>query len=291
MNKILVTGANGSLGKKTFSHLLKRVSANELVGLAREPEKAQDLVKLGIEIRQGDYMDKQSLIEAMRGIERVMFIGTPGLFPDRITAHSNVIDAAVTSGVKHLVFMPIMRKTDYKVTNVSNEDEFTENKLKSSGLNYTIVYHPPFLEYIPAFIGFTPWDSGIVVPAGKGKVAVASQEDLAEAHAVILTEKGHENKSYVLNGNLALSFEEMAEALSKISGKNVPYKIISREDYVNTVVPHRLPQAAAQFVDEWVQGVNLGEFDVQTNDLEKLIGHRPKSIIEFFKEEFHKAKN
>lgn len=290
MKKILVTGATSSLGKKTFSHLLKRTSSNELVGLAREPEKAQDLIKLGIEIRQGDYTDKLSLIEAMKGIEKVMFIGTPGLFPDRITAHSNVIDAAVATGVKHIVFMPIMRKTDHKITNVSYSDEVIENKLKSSGLDYTIVYHPPFLEYIPFFIGFTPWDSGILVPEGLGKVAVASQVDLAEAHAVILTEKGHENKSYVLNGNPALSFEDMAEVLSKISGKNVPYKIISRKEYVDTVVPHRLPEAAAQFVDEWVQGLNMGEFDFQTNDLEKLIGHKPKSIIKFFEEEFLKTK-
>jgi NAD(P)H dehydrogenase (quinone) len=52
MGKILVTAASGHLGRKTLQHLLKRRPASDLVGLARDPEKAADLAAQGIEIRK-----------------------------------------------------------------------------------------------------------------------------------------------------------------------------------------------------------------------------------------------
>ena len=62
MGKILVTAASGHLGRKTLQHLLKRRPASDLVGLARDPEKAADLAAQGIEIRKGDYFDYGSLL-------------------------------------------------------------------------------------------------------------------------------------------------------------------------------------------------------------------------------------
>lgn len=53
MTRILVTGASGNIGRMTLKHLLTRVSADDLVGLARDPDKAADLAADGIEIRKG----------------------------------------------------------------------------------------------------------------------------------------------------------------------------------------------------------------------------------------------
>ena len=41
--------------------------------------------------------------------------------------------------------------------------------------------------------------------AGSGKFAAATRDDLAAAHAAILTGKGHEGKSYNLAGDPAIS--------------------------------------------------------------------------------------
>ena len=68
MSKILVTGASGDLGRKTLLHLLKRTPAANLIGLVRDPGKAKDLADLGIELRQGDYMEPESLLKAFDGV-------------------------------------------------------------------------------------------------------------------------------------------------------------------------------------------------------------------------------
>src|SRR4051794_12150956 len=107
MSKILVTGASGHLGRKTLLQLLKRKPADRLVALVRDPAKAKDLAALGIAVRQGDYLDTESLKRAFKGIEKVMLTSTHA-FTDRKTAHANVINSAAEAGVKHVVYMPVI---------------------------------------------------------------------------------------------------------------------------------------------------------------------------------------
>ena len=92
MTRILVTGASGGIGRKTLHHLLKFRPAAQLVGLVRDPAKAQDLAALGIELRRGDYLDTASLSAAFEGIEKVMLISTHAFTP-RNEAHANGLGA------------------------------------------------------------------------------------------------------------------------------------------------------------------------------------------------------
>ena len=101
MSKLLVTGASGDIGRKTLLHLLKRVPANQLVGLVRDPAKAEDLAALGVELRRADYLDPASLSSAFVGVEKLMLTSTHA-FTDRKTAHANVIDAAINRGVQRI---------------------------------------------------------------------------------------------------------------------------------------------------------------------------------------------
>jgi FlaA1/EpsC-like NDP-sugar epimerase len=48
MNKILITGATGSLGGATLVNLLKSVSAENVSVLVRDPVKAVDLREQGV---------------------------------------------------------------------------------------------------------------------------------------------------------------------------------------------------------------------------------------------------
>ncbi|WP_449220476.1 NAD(P)H-binding protein [Tistrella mobilis] len=284
MTRILVTGATGNIGRMTLEHLLKRRPAGDLVGLARDPARASGLASKGIEIRRGDYFDHDGLLRAFEGIEKVMLVSATA-FTDRKTQHENVINAARHAGVKHLVYMPIIRKTGsvFVLPQVTEEDRRVEERLKVSGLTCTLVRHPPFLENIETYAGGNPLNAGVHAPAGAGKAAYACREDLAEAHAVVLSEAGHENKAYALYGGPPVSFRDVAQILSEISGGPVPFHAISDQDYVARLMAAGLPEPAAGFVLAWVQGVNAGEWDGQSDDLEKLLGRKPTTPTEFLR--------
>lgn len=287
MSKILVTGASGNLGRKTLLQLLKRKPANQLAALVRDPEKAKDLAALGIDVRQGDYLDAEPLKRAFKGIEKVMLTSTHA-FTDRKTAHANVINSAAEAGVKHVVYMPVIRKPNstYVLQEVTEEDIFTEKLLTSAGLVYTFVKHPPFLDFFNLFIGLNAPETGVRLPEGNGKFAAASRDDLAEAHAVVLTERGHENETYSLSGDPSVSFPDIANILSEILGKRVPFIPISDQEFLDLKLADGLPDFVAKFVLRWVQGMGEGEWSDQSGDLEKLIGHKPQTVTEYLRETY-----
>jgi NAD(P)H dehydrogenase (quinone) len=284
LSKILVTGASGDIGKKTLLHLLKKKPASDLVGLVRDPSKAADLAALGVELRQGDYLDRESLTRAFAGVEKLMLTSTHA-FTDRKTAHANVIDVAAKTGVRHLVYMPIYRKVTsaFIMKEITEEDIFTIDKLRSSGLAYTLVQHPPFMEPAVMYAGPNAADVGVRVPAGNGKFTAATRDDLAAAHATVLTEPGHEGKSYYLSGAPAVSWADIARILSAIYGKDVPYIAISDEEYIKSMAALGFPYFVAPFILKWVQGMNQGEWEEVTSDLETLIGRKPTTPAEYLR--------
>jgi NAD(P)H dehydrogenase (quinone) len=283
MAKLLVTGATGHLGRLTLQLLLEQAPGERLAGLARDPSRVADLAEQSVEIRQGDYFDYESLLRAFDGVEKLCLIATHA-FTDRNTQHFNAIAAAKQAGVKHVVFTAIQRDDELgiKQIGVTESDVFAEQALKASGLAYTILRHPIFLDQLGGYIGRDAYDRGVRVPPGDGTVAPALQRDLAVANAAVLTQGGHENKTYTLTGGEAGSFRQIAAALSEIHGATVSYVPISAEEYIEGFVKLGLPRDVAKFMAAWTEGVNRGAFSQNTEDLERLIGYRPTSYREFF---------
>jgi len=281
MAKILVTGATGNIGRKTLQHLLKRVPATDLVGLARDPGKAADLAAEGIEIRQGDYFDHDGLVRAFAGVDKVMLVSATA-FTDRNIQHENAISAARQAGVRHMVYMPIIHAAEsgFAMPDITEQDRFVAEKLRASGLAYTLVGHPPFIESIPFYIGGNAMETGVHAPTGSGKAGYASRDNLAEAHAVVLSEEGHAYKTYALYGDPAVSFADIAQILSDIGGKPVPLVTGSDEDYMAHLMAAGLPEPAARFALAWVQGINAGAWSGKPGDLEKLLGRKPMTVAE-----------
>lgn len=287
MSKILVTGATGNIGRKTLLKLLDRRPASELVGLVRDPARAADLAARGIEIRRGDYFDAAALVRAFTGVEKVLLVPSPA-FTDRSTQHYNAITAAKEAGVRHILYTPMIRPegSDSSIPEVTVPDLFTLQVLQESGLDYTIAAHPPFTESLPNYIGANAVESGVTVPAGTGKVGAATYDDLAEAQAVLLTEPGHENRSYALHGTPAVSFADIAAILSDLHGTEVTYSTVTEEQYVAQMLAAGLPEAVADFLLAWVRGINSGEWGHPSGDLEKLLGRRPTSVRDYLRDHY-----
>jgi NAD(P)H dehydrogenase (quinone) len=287
MGKLLVTGATGHLGRLTLQLLLEQVPAERLAGLARDPARAADLAEQGVDIRQGDYFDYASLVRAFGDVEKLLLISTHA-FTDRNTQHFNAIAAAKQAGVKHVIYTAIQRDDELGINQigVTESDVFTEQALQASGLAYTILRHPIFLDQLGGYIGRDAYDVGVRVPPGEGTVAPALQRDLAAANAAVLTQQGHETKTYTLTGGEAASFRQIAAALSEIHGATVPYIPISVEEYIEGFVKLGLPRHVAEFLAAWTEGVNRGAFSKNTDDLEHLIGYQPTSYRKYFAQHY-----
>ena len=290
MQKLLVTGGTGQLGLLTIQSLLRTTPPGAIATLVRDPMKAAALRQQGVEIRQGDYFDKSALIAACRGVTK-LFLVSAVAFSDRETQHRNVIEAARTAGVEHIVYTSIQRKpgSAFAMTSVTQADRATERALLASGLRYTILRNCLYLDLLPLIIGSDAFTSGVRVPQGDGAAPLVTRADLADANAAVLTRPGHENKIYTLGASEACSFAEIAACLSQMRGRAVTYAAVPLATYIAERAAAGLGQSAAAFLAEWVQAVTQGEFAAVTGDLERLIGRKPVGYREFLRAAYPQA--
>ena len=69
--KIGVTGATGQLGRMVVDKLEEKVSADSVVALVRNPEKATGM---GVEVRSFDYNQSENLALSLQGIDKLLLI-------------------------------------------------------------------------------------------------------------------------------------------------------------------------------------------------------------------------
>ncbi len=279
---ILVTGATGGLGHQTIEHLLTTTPASGLAALVRDAGKAGSLAGKGVDVRQGDYLDYPSLVEAFRGADKVLLVSAVA-FTDRVRQHRNVIDAAGQAGVRHLFYTSIQRETGFVMPQVTESDLATEAYLKASGLVYTILRNGYYYEGLPYLIGSQVPDSQILFPAGEGRIAFVRRTDLAAATAALLTGQGHENREYTLSGSQSHSFDDIARELSALAGRPIVYRSIEPAAYIAGKVAAGMPELVAGFLAQWGQAARDGMLAGTHDTLERLLGRTPASLHQYLK--------
>ena len=187
--KIAVTAASGQFGKKIVMATIALLTRDNVIGLARTPDKAKNL---GVEIRPGDYNDKNVLEKSLRSVDTLLLVSGMDDPKKRIEQHRNVIQAAQNSGVKKIVYTSVQgadENTAFSPIIQSNRQ--TEQDISSSGIDWVIgrngIYIEPDIEYIETY----KKHGGIFNCAGDGKCGYTTRPELAYAYAKMLTEDQH----------------------------------------------------------------------------------------------------
>lgn len=282
---ILITGATGEFGKHAVQQLIEKgVNIADISVLSRSMEKATNYKEDGITVKIGDYTNYDSLVKAFEGVDKLLFVSSSEI-ENRAEQHQNVVKAAKAAGVKHIVYTSFMRnqETDNSAIAFLQDSHLkTENWIKDSGMNYTILQNATYLDMLPMFIGEQVLETGVIIqPAENGKSSSVLKQELAEAAAVVLTSEGHENKTYPLVNNQAISYNEVAETIAQISGKNITYQSPSPEEYQATLKTYGVPDEYIGLFTAFSLAQANGELEMSDNSLEKLIGRKPTTAKEF----------
>ncbi|WP_423735053.1 SDR family oxidoreductase [Chitinophaga caseinilytica] len=272
---ILVTGVTGHLGKAVLRNLLQRTDAGNVAALARNPAKVEGL---HVAVRQADYNDPASLEHAFRGIDTLYFVSGNDV-QRRLEQHENVVTAAKEAGVGHIIYTSFQRKDESgrsPIADVAGGHLKTEAAIRASGVPFTFLLHNLYLDFIPFFIGKDVPDTGVIYqPAGNGKTAFASRDDLAEAAANILLSVGHEGKSYNFSNMAAWSYGDIAEIIGGIVGKKIEYVSPTPQEFLATLQQQGVSAEAADGALAWALAIRAGEFDTPGQDLERILGRAP----------------
>ena len=107
--KYIVTGVDGQLGRRVAQNMLDHVDGNALIftapNLNRIPREVLNKWKSErVEIREGNYDDKEGLQKAFDGGTRIFFVSSVLNGAQRVAQHKNVIDACEAAGVRHITY-------------------------------------------------------------------------------------------------------------------------------------------------------------------------------------------
>jgi uncharacterized protein YbjT (DUF2867 family) len=275
---ILITGATGNVGTSLLKHL--DTADVELRVLAHDESKAQSLRDRGIEAVAGDFLEPETLGPALEGVSAV-FLLTP-IHPEQITQATNVIKAAKQSGSDpRVVRLSVHQASHQAPTRISRQHAQIEDELISSGLPYTFLRPQSFMQNTLATARTVASQGKIYQPFKDGKLGMIDARDIGEVVAKVLTEEGHEGKVYTLTGPAAISFYDVAEALSEVLGKEVRYVPVPLENAKEAMLSMGIPEWKADALNEYAKAHSEGYSDWTIDDFEQLTGHPPSSYMKF----------
>ena len=276
---IAITGATGQLGRLIIAELLKSVPANELVAVARTPDKAAGLAALGVQVRRGDYTLPETLADAFSGVDKLLLISSSEV-GQRVAQHANAIAAAKSAGVKLLAYTSILH-ADSTPLGLGDEHRQTEALLAQSGLPFVLLrngwYTENYAASIPAALPY-----GVLLgSAGEGRIASAARADYAAAAAAVLLAEGQAGKVYELAGDFSYTLGEFAAEIAKQSGKPVAYQDMRPADFAVALKKAGLPEGLADLLADSDAGASQGGLFDDSRTLSSLLGRptTPMAVV------------
>ncbi|MGF6976216.1 NAD(P)H dehydrogenase (quinone) [Paraburkholderia sp. JPY465] len=278
--KIGVSGASGNLGQEVLSALRRQHTNVALVGITRTPST----VPAPVEGREGDYDRPDLLVQAYRGIDRLLLIPSADLRPGvRGRQLKAAIDAAHYAGVPHVVLVSAAGTKEVTEPSLGAPYWEGEQHLIRTVSQWTILrmnyYAESMAEEIKSSFG-----SGILAGLGPERVAYVSRDDVAAAAAGILIGEGHAGAIYNATGPATVTGEERAALVAKVTGAQVSFAPLSRDQLQGGLAQAGLPEEVVSAILEIKSNFVAGAFDIVTGDVERLAGHPPTSFQDVLSE-------
>ena len=250
--KYFITGATGFVGGVLTRKL--REQGHEVRALVRNVDKAGDLKAIGVELFKGDVTDKESMREAMTGVDGIFHVA--GWY--KIGAHDKSggekVNIQGTKNVLELMQELKIPKGVYTSTLAINSDtkgELADENYRFIGKHISeydrtkAVAHEIAKEFIANGLPLVIVQPGLIYGPGdtssvrtslinflKGqlpmlpletKLCWAHVDDIADGH-ILAMEKGRIGESYIICGEPYALYDAYLLA-SQVSGKNAPMAV------------------------------------------------------------------
>lgn len=224
---LLITGANGQLGRLVVEEVLRRAPDAPLAVSVRDASAAADLAARGVDVRQADYDDLASVTAAFAGVDRLLLMPTPTPDPAaRVRQMLPVVQAAVDAGVKHIVYPGAGEVEGLDFPLLGAHARIFE-AIEATGVAATNLRHGIYAEVIAGEVVGAIAAGELAAPVGDARVAPVLRSDLAPAIAtVLLDDDGHEGKVYDFTGHDAVTWHDLAALASERAGAPIAFRPI-----------------------------------------------------------------
>ena len=267
---LAITGATGQVGSRVAARLAQMGVPQRLV--VRDAARAPRLPLAEI-AEAPSYGDAPAMARALAGIDRLFLVsardrfgvaqmaaraGTTPPAYDRLREQLTAVGAAAAAGVGHIIYLSIVNAAPDATFILAHDHFHTEQFIRASGVPFTFLRASLYTDNVPQCVSA----GGVIrVPAGDGRAAWVTRDDVAAAAVAVLTGTGHEGRSYDITGPEALSMAETAERLSETLGRTIAYQAQSAREARETRSTSRLEKFEAE--RRSLTGRGLDEYEVE----------------------------
>jgi len=279
---LLVTGAAGNLGRRVVELLLE-AKAGPIVATTRTPEKLADFAKRGVEVRKADFNDPTTLAKAFAGVERLLLVSTGDLFPEgaRLKQHRNAVQAAVAAGVKNVVYTSAPAPYPTPAGSLINDHYWTEQALAASPLEWTILRHHLYTEFLIATLTTAIKFGQLTSSVGTAGTNYVTREDCARADAAALASDFSGRRVLDVTGPAPVTQDELASLASRLSGKPVRHVAVSRAEHGKVLAGAGLPPFLVDALLNFNEAGAHGYHAVSPPTVQTLTGKTATSVQDY----------
>ena len=274
---LLITGATGNISSGIIARLT--ASGHHPRALVRNPEKAEQLKRQGVEAWVGDLEKPWTLESAFAAADTVWILAPPG---PRAPEHcSNALWAARQGGAKHVVRMSAVGAAHTAPTINSRLHALSDAELIGSGLPFTILKPHFFAQNLMMAAQSVARQGAMYLPLADGKMGIIDSRDISDFAAHVLTTEGHQGKTYTLTGPASVSMHQVAAAIGKAIGKSVSYVPVSVADARQSMAQMGLDDWMVNLLCDYFAAYSVNWGDLVTDDFQRVMGKAPRSIEQF----------
>ncbi len=273
-NKILVTGATGTIGSELVKALLASGTAFDI--MSSKPDTVA-----AVPVRTASFESVEQLTQAFAGID-TLFVLLP-LVPHKVQLARNVAQAAQAAGVKHIVRSSgagADAKAGFSLPRLQGE---IDDIFSQSGIPSTFLRNAGFMQNYISFQKQMVKDGMLYAATNDAAQSLIDVRDIAAVAALILRNpQSHAGKAYTLTGGESLTDTQRAKLLSNALGKTVGYTPISVE-YSSGVMRNEwhMPAPLVDWMDSLNTLVGMGYAAGLSPDAQQLLSHPPISFAQF----------
>ena len=284
IEKILVTGATGTVGREVVTRLAGR-GAN-VRAAARNPGMLA-IPEERVETMSMDLRRPADLDRALEDVGKIFFLSPLDESMPELAAL--VAERARAHGISHMVRLSAFGVDYPRPIILGRVHGEVEKIIRASGLDWTFLRPNAFMQNFITYWGDTIRSKdAFYIPQGQGRVSLIDARDIADAAVAVLTGTGHGRKIYELTGPAALSNYDIAKTLSEVSGREIRYEDIPLDDARTILSRQGMSEWMVEVIAELFEMSAADEASEVTNGFELLTG-KPPIDFQSFAQDFRHA--
>jgi len=199
--------------------------------------------------------------------------------------HTNENTEQIISALDKIGFKAGIKKMVLLSGKGEKEAELCEQIVMNSGADWTIVRASWFNQNFSESFFLDPILAGhVALPRGEALVPYVDTCDIADVVVESLLNDKHNGQIYELTGPRKLTFKQVTEEISNVTGRDISFTPITMGEYEKMLKEYEVPEDYIWLINYLFTEVLIEKNSIVTNDIQKVLGRKAKDFTEYARE-------